>query len=101
VGNFQKLLEAQIARRSRMYLNSAREAFERAKQRVKVALGMDEVQWVLGQAEHCDGCVAFSDLGWQKVDDDPYNGAFPGSGATQCLTNCQCSLEYRSSEETT
>lgn len=80
------LSEAQIRARARMYINSGREAYERAHAKVAEGLGFDEVAWVMNpSAEHCPDCEAFDMMGWQKVQDDPYMGAIPGSGATQCL----------------
>ena len=86
---------AQIAARARMYAKSAREAFERAQRRVAIAAGMTQIKWTLMPAEHCPDCVAFADLGWQNIADDPYRGATPTSGHTQCLTNCQCIFDFR------
>ncbi len=85
------LSEAQIMTRARMYVNSARQAFETAKGLCAEALGMTEEKWNLGAAEHCDGCLDYAAMGWQPA------GTFPppGSGATPCLSNCQCSLSYR------
>lgn len=94
------LTEGQIANRASMYLNSAREAFEKANRKVNLAAGYDEVLWVLNPpAENCVGCQEFAGLGWQKVEDDPYGGCVPGSGCTPCLTACQCHQEFRKSEE--
>ncbi len=94
----EKLSEAQIRQRSQMYINSAREAYERAHQKSMVAAGFDEVLWVIDElVENCVDCLAFEVMSWQVIEDDPYQGAFPGSGATICLTNCACHLEYRKS----
>lgn len=88
-----------IAARSDMYLNSAREAFERAQDRLASDLGYDEESWnVDPSVENCDDCLAFAAMGWVKADDDPYGGAFPGSGDTQCLTNCHCWIDHRQAE---
>lgn len=84
-----------IAMRSRMYTNSGRQAFEKAQARTMALVGKGEVRWTLGVAEHCPGCVEFAALGWRKVADNPYNGAVPGDGTTECVTNCKCHLEYR------
>jgi len=90
-----KLSEAQIRARAAMYVNSAREGFERGQARANA--DAKDVIWVLGpvKTEHCADCMAFADMGWQLVADDPYQGAIPGSGHTECLTACQCTLEYR------
>ena len=88
------MTEAAIRSRSKMYIRSAREAYERAKAQVAKQAGFDEEIWVLGVAEHCDDCWAFSQEGWQKLGYYPE----PGAGHTQCLTNCACHKEYRKSE---
>ena len=93
------LTEGQIRMRSSMYINSAREAFERAKERAAAEARLDEVRWVLGIAEHCEDCVALSNLGWRAAKPWPFKvggrNAYPGSGATRCKTNCRCHTEYR------
>ena len=98
------LTEGHIRSRMAMYINSAREAYERARGRVVGKLGtMDEVHWNLdGPIEHCDDCVSRENMGWQPI--GPTGGfptidgeSFPGMGDTQCLTNCACSLSYQNS----
>lgn len=86
------LTPEQIAARARMYANSAREAYERANGRRAEAQGVTEQLWSLGAAEHCDDCVALAGMGWVPLGE---HGTYPGAGDTQCLTNCQCHLEYR------
>lgn len=93
------LSEAQIRARSSMYMESSREAYERAYGRVQIGLGNDEVRWNLREAAHCPDCETFASLGWQKIEDDPYGGAIPGDGSTECVTNCKCYLSYRASSE--
>jgi hypothetical protein len=90
-----KLSEEQIAARMRMYTNSSREAYERAHQRNAKDVGMDEESWELGAAEHCDDCVELNGEGWQPIGHFQF---LPGSGHTQCLTNCQCEIAYRNSK---
>lgn len=81
----------QIKARSQMYIRSAREGYERAQARVANDKGMTQEKWVLGEAEHCDDCLAYAAMGWQEIGFFPV----PGAGATTCLTNCQCHREYR------
>lgn len=90
-----ELSEAQISARARMYTRSSEAAFWSARLRAAAAAGMDEVQWTLTPAEHCVDCVAFANMGWQKMADNPYGGAVPRSGATRCLFNCACILLFR------
>jgi len=85
------LTEAQIRVRMDMYINSAREAYERAQLKVAKNTDKKEESWMLGQSEHCDDCLAYADEGWQPLGHFPS----PGAGKTVCLTNCQCHKEYR------
>ncbi len=86
------LSAAQIRARANMYINSARESFERANARAMKAVNKTEELWVLGEAEHCEDCVALAAMGWVPIG---AHGTYPGAGETACLTNCQCHLEYR------
>lgn len=92
----------QIRVRASMYLNSSREAFERAQQRAVLEAEIyKEHAWVMAEAaDHCDDCVDLARLGWQPIDEpfiSPSTGVetVPGAGDTICLTNCKCHLEYR------
>jgi hypothetical protein len=84
------LSEGQIAARAAMYINSSREAFERAKAKCARELEMTEEVWVINGGEHCEDCLEFEARGPQPVGTFPK----PGTGETQCLTNCLCHLEY-------
>lgn len=89
------LTPEQIAARSRMYINSAVEGYEKARARNADDLGMNEESWHLQEdAEHCDDCVMYAGQGWQPIGTFPE----PGDGSTQCLTNCKCWKSYRNSE---
>jgi hypothetical protein len=94
------LSAGQIAMRSAMYINSAREAFERAYKRAAEDAGKNLVRWVWEpEAEHCEDCEALNGLGWRPAVPWPFkvNGedALPGAGATACLTNCRCHLQWK------
>lgn len=52
-----------------------------------------EVRWHLRPAEHCVDCLELSGRGWMTVEE--LGGQDPGDGATICLTNCKCFLEFR------
>lgn len=93
------LSDLQIAARARMYINSAKEAFYRSSEgRHKVA-EYSEKFWKLGATEnHCADCPGFEGLGWVDIDFKYKVGrkvAYPGNGATECLTNCDCKLQFR------
>ena len=91
-----KLTPGQIRVRAGMYINSAREGYERAVARNATATGSTEELWVLGATEnHCPDCPVLADMGWVPVGE---HGTYPGAGETQCVTNCLCHLEYRNPE---
>lgn len=98
-----KLSEAQIGQRSEMYMNSSREAYERGQKRATEVAGLKEVIWIKTAQESCSDCIDLSNLGWQKAEPWPFQvggqHAIPGSGATICLTNCRCYLDYRKGEK--
>ena len=97
--------EGQAANRARMYINSAREARERAKERAAEAAGFEEVRWVEDprpDVDHCTGepgCIELAAMGWQPARPWPFRRGrtklYPGSGGTPCLTSCRCHAEYR------
>jgi hypothetical protein len=100
------LTEGQILARVRMYINSAREAYERAHGRSAQDAGQTTVHWHLtdigprGKVEHCGDCVTLEGMGWQPM--GPQGGfimpsgeeTWPGTGSTECLTMCMCYLEH-------
>ena len=95
-----QLTQAQIEARTKMYINSSREAYWRVKDVQAQAQGMTEERWIaIGDDSTCGPCSDADAMGWQKI------GTFaqPGSGRvlvspqTNCqgLTNCRCTKEYR------
>lgn len=89
-----ELNEGTIAHRSRMYINSTREAYERALIARLRGSPFDEERWFLGAAEHCTDCSDLAARGWVPKGS---LGTVPGAGQTACLTSCQCTLRYRES----
>ena len=84
--------EGEIAARARMYVNSAREAYERGHYRA-VRETKGEAHWDIDTGkENCDDCIAQADRGWIPIAEIDI---FPGQGQTQCKTNCGCSMSYR------
>lgn len=50
-----------------------------------------QINWTLGIAEHCPDCVALAANSPYTPETLP---TYPGAGATECLTNCKCRLEF-------
>ena len=79
--------------RSRMYSNSAREAYERALGIVARDTGSTHEKWTLGATEQsCPDCIALSKMGWVSIGTIDQ---VPGDGKTRCLTNCDCHKRYK------
>jgi hypothetical protein len=89
-----ELSEGTIAHRSRMYINSTREAYERALITRLRGSPFDEERWFLGAAENCADCSDLAARGWVPKGS---LGTMPGAGQTACLTNCHCHIRYRES----
>jgi hypothetical protein len=81
---------AQAMMRSGMYANSAREAWSKGNANNAKELGKKKEKWTLGDADHCEDCLAFAAMGLQPIGTFP----MPGAGETRCLTACKCELEY-------
>lgn len=95
-----QLTAAQIEARTKMYVNSSREAFWTVKDEKAKQTGLTEERWVaIGDDATCNPCFDADGMGWQPI------GTFaqPGSGRvlvsplTLCdgLTNCRCEKFYR------
>jgi hypothetical protein len=92
VGEEQGLTSA-INARAKMYGGAADGTFNKISQSIEIEKGRTEVIWVLTAAEHCVNCVELAGKGWMPIEE--LGDITPGSGATQCLTNCKCFLQYR------
>lgn len=89
-----RLSDAQIEARVKLYIRSSHQAFWYGRKRAKA--DAEEIRWVLDPlAENCPDCIVFDAMGWQRIEDDPYDGCVPSSGCTECLTNCRCILRFR------
>jgi hypothetical protein len=76
-----------------MYGAAARGTAADMTHRGAVAEGAAECQNVLGGGESCDECLAETARGWVAADDM----SLPGERT--CLSNCQCTLDYRGAGE--
>lgn len=91
-----EISEAQLQARLQMYVNSSREAYERARARGMKSIGAAQESWVVdAAAENCPDCLALQAKGWVPVGELKH---FPGDGNTQCLTNCQCTILYKDAD---
>ncbi|MGC1176828.1 MAG: hypothetical protein WA843_02055 [Candidatus Saccharimonadales bacterium] len=79
----------QMAARARMYVKSARASFSDVYGADQTLRGLTQEQNILGNAEHCAGCLAQTARGWQPI------GSLMPIGQRDCLTNCECLIDYR------
>lgn len=75
--------------RSPMYAEAANPTYEDAAHALAEDAGFDEERRILGAAEHCDGCMEQSAMGWQPL------GTLDAIGDEECQWNCHCHFEYR------
>lgn len=91
LGALPGLSEAQIAVRLRQYANSVQQAYWTALDEEKSEAGLTEELWRRTADESCVDCIEFEGMGWKPIGTFPE----PGSGETECLSNCKCYKAYR------
>lgn len=91
--------EALSERRAAMYANAGRSTYHKIERQRLMAAGYDEARSVRTVEDSCTdadgpgvGCVEQAALGWQPIE------AIVVTGERNCLTTCQCFIEYRNSE---
>lgn len=85
--------DGRFVRRAMLYAGLGWAFYQMLRGRVAGRRGYTEERNVLDpSAEHCHGCVAETERGWQPL------GTLSPPGDRQCLSNCRCFLEYRNSE---
>lgn len=55
--------------------------------------------WRLGEADHCEDCIALSDASPLYLSVLDADGIYPGSGHTQCGGNCHCELDFETPDQ--
>lgn len=81
--------QAGINARADMYARAARATFEAVRQRERKESGLSQERNVLSARESCAGCISQTDLGWVPI------GSLVPIGSRTCLSNCQCTYEFR------
>lgn len=89
--NPDKWMSGRLDARMSLYGESGYGALQDFRRREFIEQGFDEEMRVLGDAEHCPGCLEQSGKGWQPI------GTLDPIGAEECLTRCKCVFEYRRS----
>lgn len=82
--------DGRFARRAILYAAAGWGLYMLLRGREARRRGYGEEQNVLDPgAEHCQGCVAETDRGWQPI------GSLIPVGSRACRSNCRCRMEYR------
>lgn len=75
--------------RAQLYTRGGRRTYEAVAESVQREAGKLEQRSVLHPADHCEECVRQAALGWQPL------GIIIPIGERTCLSNDQCTMEYR------
>lgn len=79
-----------LAYRARLYADAGRQTFEQAARlAAQDAPTLQTERNVLGEADHCEDCLAATAAGSVPI------GTLTPPGARQCRMFCRCHLEYR------
>lgn len=76
--------------RADLYAHAPRGTFEEIRRRhERLENGMQEECRVLGEADHCEGCLHQAELSWQPI------GTLAPIGSQECVTHCHCRFRFR------
>jgi len=90
IASGKQALDGRALFRANLYAQAARGTFEEIRRRYERLMnGMEEERRVLGEADHCNGCLAQAELGFQPI------GTLEPIGSQECVTNCHCTFIYR------
>lgn len=94
--NFAKQLESgrqplngTVRSRSALYGGAMRKSFHEQRRLNHIGKVAVQERRVLGNAEHCPGCIEQAARGWQP------QGTLPEIGSQQCRQNCHCKFVFR------
>ncbi len=85
-------LDGHFLQRIGQYAQAPRHTYHYVQRLEMEARGLDECRSIRHARDSCEECVDEEDKGWQPAKD----AVLPGD--RQCLRNCKCLLEYRSSQ---
>jgi hypothetical protein len=75
--------------RVQLYFNTSRTFYYKFDREAQEEAGMSEERNLLHPAEHCDECLAMTDMGWVPL------GTLVPIGERECVGNDRCTMEYR------
>lgn len=90
IASGKQALDGRALVRADLYAQAPRGTFEEMRRRYERLMnGMEEEARALGEADHCDGCLAQAAMGFQPF------GVLEPIGSQECVTNCHCRFIYR------
>ena len=90
IASGKQSLSGQAQVRADLYGGAPRGTFEEINRRYETNQnGAEEECRILGEADHCQGCLDQAELGWQPI------GTLDPIGGEECLTRCHCKFIYR------
>jgi len=84
-----RISPAQLAARSNLYAQSARNTYDVTFRAGQLARGYGEERNIVHPGEHCDMCLDQSARGWVPI------GTLVPIGRRTCIGNCNCTIDYR------
>jgi hypothetical protein len=82
-------LNGRMLLRASMYSEAGRNTFHYVERQEMEIRGMTEERSILHANDSCDGCLEAAEEGWVPL------GDMVEIGARDCLTRCQCTIDYR------
>lgn len=82
-------LDGRFLQRVMLYVKDARRSFFQADAQAHIDAGYSAERNHLATADHCEGCVEATAMGWVPI------GTLVPPGGRDCLGNCLCTIEYR------
>lgn len=80
--------------RAELYGQAARTVLVEIEREEQALRGRTQKRNVLGVADHCDECIAMTELGWVDIEAGAEQGFTP-IGQRICLVRCKCFMEYQ------
>ena len=82
-------LDGRLTARADLYPQAARNTYSRTEGASRQEAGLKQERNILGDADHCDGCLEATAEGWVDI------GSLVPVGQRDCMSRCHCHLEYR------
>jgi hypothetical protein len=82
-------LDGRLIARAELYPQAGRQTYSRVERQGRQEAGLAKERNVLGEADHCNGCLEATAEGWVEI------GELVPIGDRDCMGRCKCHLEYK------